>query len=68
MLLVLAISNVNWAVDAKDVTAPFNFTMPKIQNYVRTNIIEGFIFVDIIMGLFLLDDYLRKKLTNSQPQ
>lgn len=35
--------------------------LPDIKNYLNKPVLEGFLFFDLVLGLFLFDAYLRKK-------
>ncbi|MDB5136137.1 MAG: hypothetical protein JWP37_2740, partial [Mucilaginibacter sp.] len=35
--------------------------LPDMKNYFSGPVIKGFLFFDVILGLFLLDAYLRKR-------
>ena len=63
ILLVYTLTQVNWSAG---VGSPFkfDFTLPKIPDYLNGNVLMAFIFVDIIVALYLFDSYLRKKLTH----
>ncbi|MBW4890214.1 hypothetical protein KXQ82_10825 [Mucilaginibacter sp. HMF5004] len=66
-LLVFTLSQVNWSAGGN--SAPvINFTMPQLPGLISSTTVYAFLFVDLILGLFLLDNYLRKKLTNATPQ
>ncbi|HEY4324525.1 MAG TPA: hypothetical protein VGN20_11080 [Mucilaginibacter sp.] len=57
-LLVFVLVNINWAsVNISSV----NLKLPKISNYLTPPVIQGFLFFDVVLGLFLFDNYLRKK-------
>jgi hypothetical protein len=57
-LLAFIIANVNWpsvSASAADIK------LPAINNYLTKPVIEGFLFFDVVLGLFLFDHYLRRK-------
>jgi anti-sigma factor RsiW len=59
-LLVFVLANINWSsIGASSVDV--NVKLPKIINYLTRPVIQGFLFFDLILGLFLFDHYLRKK-------
>ncbi|MFD0794643.1 hypothetical protein ACFQZX_13535 [Mucilaginibacter litoreus] len=65
-LLVYTFSTVNWSAGT-DVDIPVKLNVPRISSYLTGPVIKGFLFFDIVMGLFLLDSYLRRvKLTKQQ--
>jgi hypothetical protein len=65
-LLVLTLTQINWSAGVG--TSTVNFTMPRIPDHINSTAVYAFLFVDLILGLFLLDNYLRKKLTNVAEQ
>ena len=59
-LLVVSLASIHWStVDTS--TLFTNFKMPDISKYFNGSIVKGFMFFDIVMGLFLFDTYLRKR-------
>lgn len=63
-LLVFTLTQINWGA-GNTLSAPLvNFAMPHLPDHTRSTAIYAFVFVDLILGLFLADNYLRKKLTN----
>ncbi len=62
-LLLFTLFQVNWTSNSS--TPAFNFTMPQLKNYFNSTAVYAFLFIDLILGLFLLDNFLRKKLTNA---
>jgi anti-sigma factor RsiW len=61
-LLVFTLTQINWSAGAG--TSALSFTMPHIPDHINSTVVYAFLFVDLILALFLLDNYLRKKLTN----
>ncbi|MBK0380319.1 hypothetical protein [Mucilaginibacter segetis] len=59
-LLVFAFSTVNWTAGTT-IKTPELIKLPAIKSYFTGPLIKGFLFFDLVMGLFLLDNYLRKK-------
>jgi len=45
---------------------PEGFKLPEIKNYLGKPLLQGFFFVDVVLGLFLADTYLRKKRLSKQ--
>lgn len=45
---------------------PDSLRLPDIKNYLNKPVLEGFIFFDIVLALFLFDAYLRKKSVSKQ--
>ncbi|SRR5258708_27240052 len=58
VLLVYTIMNISWS--SIHVSA-VNLKLPEIKNYLTRPVILGFLFFDVVLALFLLDNYLRKK-------
>jgi len=46
-----------------DITSkvPANFKMPDMNLHISKPLVEGFMFFDVVLGLFLFDTYLRRK-------
>jgi hypothetical protein len=62
LLLIMAISSVHTGGSANiSVQMPDSLRLPDIKNYLSKPLLEGFLFFDIVLGLFLFDAYLRKK-------
>jgi len=43
------------------VKVPANFKMPEVSTAFSKPLVEGFMFFDVVLGLFLFDAYLRRK-------
>jgi len=43
------------------VKVPSNFKMPEVGTQFSKPLVEGFMFLDVVLGLFLFDAYLRRK-------
>jgi hypothetical protein len=68
-LLIFTLSQIKWTSGGSVLpTVDINFKMPNIKEYFNSTAVYAFLFVDLILGLFLLDNYLRKKLTNVAQQ
>ena len=64
-LLVVSLASIRWStVDTS--TLFTNFKMPDMSKYFNGSIVKGFMFFDIVMGLFLFDTYLRKRNASKQ--
>ena len=63
VLLVYTIMNISWS--PRNVST-VNFKLPEIKNYLTRPVILGFLFFDVVLALFLLDNYLRKKTLSKQ--
>ena len=64
-LLIYALSMVNWSAGSGfKMPDQLNLTQLKvthISSYFTGPVVKGFLFFDVVMGLFLLDNYLRRK-------
>jgi hypothetical protein len=64
-LLIYALSSVNWSGGSGfKMPDQLNVTQLKvthISSYFTGPVVKGFLFFDVVMGLFLLDSYLRRK-------
>jgi hypothetical protein len=61
LLLIFMISNVHAGPANISVHLPDNLRLPDIKNYLNKPVLEGFLFFDIVLGLFLFDAWLRRK-------
>ena len=65
ILVIYALSAVNWsggaAIALPKMDVPEQLKVTHITSYFTGPIIKGFLFFDVVMGLFLLDTYLRRK-------
>ena len=66
LLLILAISNVHTGSANISVHLPDSLRLPDIKNYLSKPVLEGFLFFDIVLGLFLFDAWLRRKNVSKQ--
>lgn len=58
LLLGYIFANVNW-INAAAVKT-LEIKMPSVNSYLSPVVIKGFLFFDVILGLFFLDHYFRK--------
>jgi hypothetical protein len=65
VLLVFMLANVHLTA-GNALPQVTNFTMPDLSKYFTGPIAKGFLFFDVILGLFLLDTYLRKSSFSKQ--
>lgn len=63
VLLVYTIVNISWS--SIHVSA-VSLKLPQVKNYITKPVIQGFLFFDVVLALFLLDNYLRKKTLSKQ--
>ncbi|MBS1523578.1 MAG: hypothetical protein JST50_21430 [Bacteroidetes bacterium] len=67
LLLIMLISNVHTGGSANiSVHLPDSLRLPDIKNYLSKPVLEGFLFFDIVLGLFLFDAWLRRKGVSKQ--
>jgi hypothetical protein len=57
-LLVIAATNMHWY--AGNAVAP-HITLPNISHYFSGSFMQGFMFFDLVLALYLFDTYLRKR-------
>jgi hypothetical protein len=60
-LVMFALSSVNWHTADTSITIPDQLNINHVTNFFTGPVIKGFLFFDVVMGLFLLDTYLRRK-------
>ena len=68
LMLILAISNVHLGNSSANISVhlPDSLRLPDIKNYLSKPVLEGFLFFDIVLGLFLFDAWLRRKNVSKQ--
>ena len=68
LMLILAISNVHLGNSSANISVhlPDSLRLPDIKNYLSKPVLEGFLFFDIVLGLFLFDAWLRRKSVSKQ--
>ena len=59
--LVFTFMNISWPSISSSPAPALNIHMPNLSHYFTKPVIEGFIFFDVILAMFLADSYLRKK-------
>jgi len=64
-LVIFALSSINWNWSTGEtgtgIKMPVQFNVNHINNFFTGPVIKGFLFFDVVMGLFILDTYLRRK-------
>jgi hypothetical protein len=66
-LVIFALSTVNWTVPAGNTGFDVNIKMPEqldsnhVKSFFSGSVVKGFLFFDLVMGLFLFDAWLRRK-------
>jgi hypothetical protein len=69
LLLGIVLKDMNWSTGSSaGVKMASQIKIPAITSYLSGNVIKGFVFFEIVMALFLLDTYLRKRLSAKQQQ
>jgi len=61
LLVIYALSTVRLGPVNISVHLPDSLKLPDIKNYLSKPVLEGFVFFDVVLGLFLFDAYLRKR-------
>jgi anti-sigma factor RsiW len=62
ILLVYTLANINWSASSGiTVTAPSEFKVPDMSSYITKPVIQGFLFFDVVLSLFLFDKWLRNR-------
>jgi hypothetical protein len=59
--LAIVFFNFDWGAKTLDVNLTLNVKIPAISHSNTKNIIQAFVFFDVVLGLYLLDAYLRRK-------
>jgi hypothetical protein len=61
-LVVYMFSAVNWSAgNGVQIPEQLNIQMPHVNTFFTGPVVKAFLFFDLVMGLFLLDHYLRRK-------
>ena len=66
LLLIMTISTIHTSPANISVHLPDSVRLPDIKNYLSKPVLEGFLFFDIVLGLFLFDAWLRRKSVSKQ--
>ena len=65
ILVIFALSQVDWSANATSWKIPKialpAFKLPALSNLASGPIVQGFLFFDLVLGLYLFDYWLRKK-------
>jgi hypothetical protein len=59
-LLFFLLSNIHWTSASTGIHLT-SFTLPDISKYLTGPVMQGFLFFDVVLALFLFDTYLRKR-------
>jgi hypothetical protein len=65
-LLIYVLENVNWSVGSS-IKIPEQLNADHIKIFITGPVIKGFLFFDVILGLFFLDNFLRRQNVAKQP-
>ena len=65
-LLVFTLTNIQLSGGSIPVSLTTGIKIPNIGNYISKPVIEGFLFFDLVLALYLFDTYLRKKNLSKQ--
>ena len=60
-LLVFTLANIRLPAESIPVNATAGLKIPDIGKYITKPIMEGFMFFDVLLALYLFDTFLRKK-------
>jgi anti-sigma factor RsiW len=62
VIVIYMFSSVNWAAGSGvQIPEQLNMQVPHVNTFFTGPIVKAFLFFDLVMGLFLLDYYLRRK-------
>jgi hypothetical protein len=65
-LLVFTLRDINWSSGSSSQTTfkmPVQINAPQVKSIFSGRWMQGFLFFDVVLGLFLFDAYLRKRNT-----
>ena len=60
IIMGYTLTGIKWETTATTFKAPVKINMPEVSSYFTGPWMKGFLFFDLVVGLFLLDGYLRK--------
>lgn len=61
-IVIYMFSSVNWSAGSSvQIPEQLNIQVPHVNTFFTGAVVKAFLFFDLIMGLFLLDYYLRRK-------
>ena len=62
IILVFVLVNIHWsAIAANGGHGSSSISSPELKNFFTGPVMKGFLFFDVVLGLYLFDSYLRKK-------
>jgi len=65
-LSVFTLANISLPAGSVPISVPSGLKMPDIGRYITKPVIEGFLFFDLVLSLYLFDTYLRRKNLSKQ--
>ncbi len=68
VLLVYILANISWPADSNSLNILSGLKLPNLKSYLTGPVIQGFLFFDVVLGLFLMDSYLRKRNLSKKPE
>jgi hypothetical protein len=66
LLLIYVLSSVHLSAGNLSAHVPVSIKLPDLKNYFSVPVFRGFLFFDVVLALFLLDSYLRKRGVSKQ--
>ena len=60
-LLIFVLVNIKLPAHILPANSSFNFKIPDINSGFKKMAVQGFVFFDVVLGLYLLDGFLRRK-------
>ena len=61
VLLVITLSNISFSSAGSSINVPSNFKVPDMNSFISRPVKLGLVFFDVVLALFLFDNYLRSK-------
>lgn len=69
VLLIFALRDINWSSGSNNtVQLQDKLKLPQVNNLFTGRWMQGFLFFDVVLGLFLLDSYLRRRDTTKRSE
>lgn len=67
-VLIIGLRDINWASSSStsSLKVPAQLNVAKVTGFFNGSWMKGFLFFDVVLGLFLLDGYLRKRTHDKQ--
>ena len=68
VVLIVGLRDINWASSSSTsaLKVPAQLNVAKVTGFFSGPWMKGFLFFDVVLGLFLLDGYLRKRTQDKQ--